>query len=645
MMKKNRQNLLILVCILSIGFFIRWGALTYVCGPPVTAYPTMDEMNFRELAENILNYRQFAAWTEGFLTVSTRAPVYPLLISSGYTLAGKSLYSVPKVINLIFDLSNILLLFFLARSLFNYRIGLVTAWIYAIFGHAAYFMAISSPHTVAVSLLILAALSLICIKRSYWWSIPAFAVTYSLLIHTRPVFLIALPFIFVAVWVQLSNKKEDNGRETTAKHWLLQNPKKKLWKSSVPILLILLLCLPWGIRNYRKHKIIVPVSIVSGWHIASNVNYDIKLSIKYLTDQLYAPERHAFSEADYFKAARQKLTDAFFENPFKFLLYGFARIAYCWTPHGLYYRFLLPKAYVFPIFIFGGTLLPLPDFEGILYLFIAATLVASFFLKKKILQSFADVFYQMRGILVIIIGYTLVHCIGIPLIAYRYLVEPFILIIFTGLIFHYATSIKQAKNLTSDKLSRTSKPSKNSIRTISSEYFRKFCSICDISNHRSKLDSQVIIRKNLILVYSAIFLILLAMNIPFFIEHKPEKYTYFALLKSKNILTYAEIRQMQWKNLGNIDQDTSVIVQGVVRYVHPGFKFIEKDYYAAKNNDFTAARLYVCYGEDKNLLGTGDVRLNIKSADIPNDGDKIKVIGKAKTGPFKEIIIDVERWY
>ena len=653
----NRQSLLILACIMATGLIIRWGAISFLCGPPANTYPTMDEMNFRELAVNILDYHKFATWTEGFYTVSTRAPIYPVLIATGYSLSGERSLSVPKKVNLFFDMCNILLMFFLARALFNSKIGLVGAGVYAVFGHASYFMAISSPHTFAVTLFLLVAISLVCIKRSYWLTVPALSIIYALLIHTRPVFLVALPFLFPAIWIQLSNKhseKSDDEKETESifskKYWIWLEWKRKSIRSLIPVVLVLLLCLPWGIRNYREHKIIVPVSIVAGWHIASNINYDLKLSIKYLTDQLYAPERSDFKEADYFIAAKGKLGEAVFANPFKFFFYGLARVVYCWSPKGGLYRFVLPQAYIFPVYVFDGILLPLPDFEGFIYLFAAITLLAFFFLKKKLFQSFSYVLYRMRGILLIVIGYALVHIIGIPLIAYRFLVEPFCLIIFLALIFHYASAVMTKVQNGSDKQNpQRAKSVKMEGYACCVRSFAEFANaalaFCNIGKNKSEIEMKRLVRTNLIVAYFAIFILLIALSIPFCSTPNPQQYIYFALLRSHKVLDYHELRKMQWNNLGNIDPGTRVIVQGAVKYVHQGFKFVADDYYAVKDSEYTAARLYIRYGNEKNPLGIGDVRLNIKASDIPQDGDNIKVIGEAKTGPFKEIIIDVERWF
>lgn len=626
-MKLNWQQFLILSCILLVGFFIRWGTVSYVVGPPVKSYPTMDEMNFRELAGNILEHRTFATWTEGFYTTSTRAPIYPLLVASGYCISGEKSYAAPKYLNLFLDTINILLVFVLAGGLFRVKMGLTAAAVYALFGHAVNYMTISSPHTLGLFLLLLVCIALTCLRHAYWLGLIALAVFYTFLIHTRPVFLIILPFLFIAVWLQISSKNEDFTRENSDSPerkilwWLRNNWKKKIAKSSLPIVLISLLCLPWGIRNYRQHKIIVPVCIIAGWHIASNENEDMKLSIQYLTDQLYSPERKNFTEGEYFSAAKKIMYKTFWRNPFKFIIFGMARMCYNWSPPGPFYRFFFPRAYVFPIRIFNCYILPLPDFEGMIYLFIFSTIALLFLAGWKVFGSWMHIFYRSRTIIIIILGYSLVHIIGIPLTAYRFLLEPLLMIILIQICSQYARMLKKrfpdAQNLTSFVV-----------------YF--FAA----EKSQDKNSSQAF---KLITLYSILLIFGTILLLPFLHKPKPFEHTYFALLvPHEKVLNYAQLREMQWQNNGNIREDTIIKVQGQVRYVHQGFKFVQDDYYAAKSaKTSAAARLYVQYGSPKNPLGIGDVRLNFKDSELPKDGDVITVTGKASTGPFKEIIIDV----
>lgn len=628
-MTLNRQQIIILACILLVGFFIRWGAFSFVVGPPIQNYPTMDEMNFRELARNILEHRTFATWTEGFYTTSTRAPVYPLTIASAYYLAGNKGYAVPKILNLVFDMFNILLVFVLAGSLFRKKMGFIAAGFYAVFGHAPYFMVISSPHTLGLMLLLLVCIALVNLQQMFWLSSIALGIYYSLLIHTRPVFLVALPFLFIAVWVQLStNKLAEEKPSNLQKNkkflwWLKINWRKNLLKSLIPLSLVLLLCIPWGLRNYRKHKTIVPVCIIAGWHIASNENRDFKLSIKYLTDQLYAPKRKGFTEGQYFQAAKDKMFKSFWSNPFSFVGFGIGRIFYNWSPPGPFYRFLLPQAYIVPIKIFNAYLLPLPDFEGLLYLFIFSSLVLLFLTGGKVFAGWLQILYRVRGMLIIIIGYSFVHIIGIPLIAYRFLIEPLLIIILLAIAGLYI-------QLLLEKFPEFAAKSKS--------YLRDIANWAALQPEASKPKSLVL---SIITLYAIMLAMLIFMLLPLLYKPSPTERTYFALLQPNGSLNYNQLREMQWNDLGYIAPKTRVRVQGVVRYIHPGFKYIKNDYYAVKDFGSTAARLYVQYGDSKNIFGIGDVRLNFMSSEIPSEGSVITASGIAKNGPFKEIIIDV----
>jgi hypothetical protein len=112
--------------------------------------------------------------------------------------------------------------------------------------------------------------------------------------------------------------------------------------------------------------------------------------------------------------------------------------------------------------------------------------------------------------------------------------------------------------------------------------------------------------------------------------------------QNTNKITYTQLRNLQWQNLGNIPPDTKITLQGIVKYLHKGFKYPKEDYYAEKNAKFAAGRLYVSFGEKFNPLGIGDVRLNFPASKIPKNGEAVTVTGTASTGLFKEIIIDVD---
>ncbi|MCK5845629.1 MAG: glycosyltransferase family 39 protein, partial [Victivallales bacterium] len=411
--------------------------------------------------------QRYATWSEGFLTQSTRAPLYPLMIASSYLASGSRAFIVPKILNLVLDMLAILAVFILARKLFGIRAALCSSGLYAVLGHAVNYMLISSPHTLAVLLTLLIACSLTSLKDRYVPATLLLTLFYALLIHTRPVFMIALPFLIPAIYLQLSdfNRKTDTSEADGENHqstasassrpirnflaFARADYRSKCWKTLLPVFLIAMLCIPWEVRNYRIHKTVVPVCTIAGWHIASNGSFNMKLSLKFLTSHIYAPDHRAYSEGDFFALSRRMFFDSYLEHPFKLPFFGFIRLVRSWSPPLPWLRFFLPRAYVFPIQISNNAILPLPDFEGMIYLFIFANLAVFAFRRrfgKKVATAVARVFREFRGILILMAGYSLTHIIGIPLIAYRFIMEPLCLVFAVALMLEYWRIFREHRN-------------------------------------------------------------------------------------------------------------------------------------------------------------------------------------------------------
>ena len=575
----------------------------------------MDEMNYRELAENILDSQQYATWSEAFFTQATRAPIFPVMIASSYILSNTRSMTPVKIVNTTADILTIFILFLIGSQLFNRKIGLITAGIYSIFGHALYFMQISNPHTFATMLLMLVCLAMINLKHSYRWTLPLFSILYAILIHTRPVFLVALPFLIPAIYLQLT---ERNINKSTIQN-ILHSWKSKLLKTALPIAIIATLCLPWGVRNYKLHKTVVPVCTIAGWHIASNINFDLKLSIKYLTEQFYAPEHKTFTEGDFFAMSKTMFYNSLLKYPFRIPAYGLARLVYSWTPpKHPFYRFILPRAYIYPIYLTDTFFIPLPDFEGGIYLLIFASFAAFAILKKQTFTAFSYILYRGRGILILMFAYSIVHIIGIPLISYRFLIEP-LLILFGIAIF--AEYIKLYNNKTSCELRNIEENKSTTPKT-----------------EPTTLPTS---KTAMITLTTATAILITLITLPLLLYSGKKRIINYQKRTNNNI-SYTQLRDIQWANRGNIPTKTHVTMQGVIKYLHKGFRFPNDDYYAVKDANFAAARLFVNFGSKSAPLGIGDVRLNFKNATLPKNSTTITVSGTATTGLFKEIIINVD---
>lgn len=630
--------------ILLVGLLIRSLALAHALAPGVSA-PTMDEMNYRELACEILDHKRYAAWSEGFLTQSTRAPLYPLFIASAYSISGSRGYAVPKALNLIFDMCAILAVFMLARRLFGERPAIIAAATYAVFGHAVNYMLISSPHTLAVLLTLLVVLALVNFDRRYKSAMVLFVFFYVLLIHTRPVFLLVVPFLIPAIYLQLSKfnlkhleSSSDDGEGSIEKsssispfkhllNVLKTDSSGKLLKTILPVALIALLCLPWGIRNYRIHKTIVPVCTIAGWHIASNGSFDMKLSLKFLTDHIYAPKHRGFTEGDYFVLGRRMFLESFLEHPVKLPLFGSVRLVRGWSTPAPWWRFLLPKAYLFPIRVGSSFIIPLPDFEGIIYLFVFANLAAFAFLRRRALLACLVVGREFRGILVLCAGYALAHVIGIPLIAYRFIIEPLFIVFGVALFWEFYGVFRESRDSANLAVSGVT---------------------CDTIPTRDVEVASTSGKGGDIAILAVCALIInVALIIPAFhaLDARTFDYAIFdkARFATPKSLGYEALRSLQWKHLGSVPDGTRSTISGMVVYGTRGFRFDPDEYNPVKSAESASARLRVEYDFPGAPLGIGDVRLNFKKDQLPPDGEFVKVYGTVETGPFKELILNVEK--
>jgi hypothetical protein len=297
--------------------------------------------------------------------------------------------------------------------------------------------------------------------------------------------------------------------------------------------------------------------------------------------------------------------------------FGLARLIFLWSPPVKpFYRFILPKAYIYPIYISDSLRIPLPDFEGFIYIIIFATFAAIYKLRKKTLAAFSYIFYKGRGLWCIIGGYTFVHIIGIPLISYRFIIEPLLIIFGIALILKYIETFITEKNC----------ELRNNLKEITPD------ALPEKEIEKTKLDKIILISATIIII-SSIFSPLIYPGTPRHREYTTEK---------TEKLTYPQLREIQWQNLGNIPPETEITLQGVVKYLHTGFKYPTNDYYAVKNPDFAAGRIFVRFGDKSTPLGIGDVRVNFPADRIPENGEIIEITGKAETGLFKEIIINVE---
>ncbi|MFZ2658253.1 MAG: glycosyltransferase family 39 protein [Victivallales bacterium] len=544
---------------------------------------SIDEVNYLELASNVVDFKTYGAWSEGFFTQSTRSPGYPALLASMYLFSGKDSPWLPQALNLLLDLLNIILVYMIGRNIYGGRVGLAATVLYSTLGASLIYVKFATPEIFALTLLLSLCFFITCLKNHYRSSIAGFVIVFAYLIHTRPAFLLVLPLSCLCIYFCISS----------------ENRLRRIWKSIIPIIAVLLLCIPWTARNYMIHKTLVPVSTFSGWHLIIDAEGTEELSLKKLTDHVYDPKRKGFTEGEYFSESKDLFMKIFFKNPAKLLVSGIYRFSYYWIPQQPYIRIFQPKAYVMPVYLTDRMFIPFPDFEGILYLSLMILAVAIYRLKSKFAHAAKPWIIKSSPLLLLILFYTLVHMIGMPLEQYRFLIEPVFIILLCGFTFDIFLPAKT----------------------------RPIYMLVDIFY--------------IMLIPACLCLMLVALFM-----NKPEKtiFEYPDMQLQQNSVSYAGIRELQWKNLGNVPEKTVCETNGEVKYVVNGFQFDGKTGGAVQKEDSAAGKLYVSLHDPQNPMGVGDMKINFMNGKSPRNGDIIKVKGPVITGECKELIMQAEKW-
>jgi len=561
--------------------------------------PFRDEIHYRQLSRNLVEFKHFTAIAEGFQTHSTRSPVYPALLA----LTNWFTDFAPKThqwLNFGLDCINLLLIGLLGARLFGPLTGCLALGFYALFGPVYHAVTSSNPEILAITLILASMLNFVWFLRNglqyrYAWG---FALMLVLLIHTRPVFLLVTPVVALIIWF---------------------TPQRQTWQRRLtPLLLITLLCLPWGIRNYRLHKTIVPVCTMAGWHLATHARSSAELSIETLMNYVYDPVHKDWDEGDFYRDAMIETRQLTMSTPFDTTFTGIGRIIRRWGFQQPYKRFFQAQAYVYPVSLsdedsdFGDSLapndrlvLPLFDFEGVCYVAFTFVLALCIARRKHLVSSFRCWWRRGWPMLTILAVYIAAHIIGLPLQQYRLVIEPLLVVLMIGLVVQ--------------------------LLGISGRFGGVHRSVTGRAHFVPALMATVAV-----LLYAGIY------QSQFGRAPKPIEYPKLSKKTDDSMpLSYSQARDMQWQAQGELPADTVICAAGIVRHIGPH----TDPHLAFPDRRIVKAKLEVHkYADDGHPFGIGDVYVNFPSREAPEEDTCIKVTGRATVGPFKEITIDVVAW-
>lgn len=568
----------------AAGVILRIFVAFYGGAAPHYEYPVgMDEVNYLELASNMMEFKTYGAWSESFFTRSTRSPVYPAILA--FTrLFTENTPLASHIINILLDITNIFLVLRLALILYGRTAAFITGAVYAVFGPALFYMHFITSDTLSVFLFLFLCLSLVLAKSSYMKSVLLTVPASALMIHTKPAFILALPFVCLAYYLYLKD---------------VALFRRRFAASILPGVIVLLLCVPWALRNYRIHNSVVPVCTVAGWHLYDTV-LDLKeLSPEPLMNFIYSPERSLFTETDYYNEGIRYFREKFLQNPLKSPFCGFIRLLASWLPQKPYLRIFLPHAYLMPLSVSDAFFIPLPDFEGVIYVFFIL-LTISFFLHGRILfrKDIRIWFVESKEIIIVTFAYLFSYSFGFPMTQYRFVAEPVLIVLGAGLI-----------------------------------------STLTFSSVKDKMSGRLFpILYSILIAFIVIILFTMSVNVNIEPFRYPEKKL------DGGVWDFASLHKFQRLNRGNLPVNAKIVEFGVVKYFKDDLEFQEDKNFAVKCGGSTVAKLYVGLYDPKAPMGTGDLKLNFAGRLVPLNGDNIIIYGRPMKGLYKDIIVNVENW-
>ncbi len=568
--------------ILAAAFLLRLYFVWFSAPAPHYEYPVgMDEANYIELSSNIREFGVFGAWSESFFTRSTRSPLYPAILAFSRAFSENTAF-VAQCLNILFDLVNIVLIFEIAQVFFGRRTAFCASAAWAFYGPAVFYCSLAASETISIAIFLCILLSLRGLRSNYAFWLAPLCLSSALMIHIKPVFLIVTPLIPIIVYFSYKN--------------FPMPLRRRAFRALLPFFMTAIMCLPWALRNHSIHRSFVPVCTVAGWHLYDSVFKAEKLDFSPMLDYIYSPKRAGYGETDYYNEGMREFWG---KSPIEFLKMpgrGFFRLIIAWTPENFWKRFYLPKAYFMPLRMPPEILLVLPDFEGFFLVLLIST-ASALVLRRRFFVPAALRFIHLCGWESLICpAYIFAHVLGFPMMQYRLIAEPFLLILAISFLFEVWGF-----------------------------------------NSGARRDSP-----RMALAFSVLGPICLAVIGAILLREGGKTVRYPE--NAGDIPGFAEVHAYQRQNNGQIIAGQRFAEYGIVKYTRKGLRFDGGDATARKDEESAVARFYVQARSQSNPTGIGDAKLNFRASSIPPEGCAVAIRGVVRAGFFRELIADVESW-
>jgi tetratricopeptide (TPR) repeat protein len=265
---ENRKELYIVIFIFLFSFGLRLIYLLQIRANPHFNVPTMDPLYHDVWAQNIASGNWMGS------SIFFRAPFYPYFLSLVYKIFGHG-YFIPRLIQHLVGASSCVLVYLLAKKLYNRSTAIIAGLIAATYGIFIYFeseLLLDSFLVFFDTLLILYLLRTADSPKKWRWLVGGMILGVSAI--TRPNILFCIPFIWL--WIYFTFK----GRIRI---------KTFFAYSAIFLLGVIILVAPVTVRNYLVGQDLVLISSQGGinFYLGNNPRADGVSAIFYGADWQY----------------------------------------------------------------------------------------------------------------------------------------------------------------------------------------------------------------------------------------------------------------------------------------------------------------------------------------------------------------------
>lgn len=282
---KKQIKIILLIAIIFIGFFLRFEFATQ----HVSSIFSPDEINYDKMARQFLD-KGFL----GYLSDKPNAavtPGYPLFLSSVYKTFGYkegSPFTAVRIIQALFGTASIFLIYLIGAKTINARVGLFSAALYAIY----------PPFNQSVSFILTEVLYTFFFLLYFWFQIKALEsdgiwinIGAGLIFGTAVLIRPALFPLFIVPFVY---------------DWVIKRDKKVIKNFAYTLTAVVLIMIPWWIRNYIVLGNVVLLS-------SGSANPLYAGAFPYMKGLKYIPDEKQF------RAAVDTIVNGFLTQPLLYL--------------------------------------------------------------------------------------------------------------------------------------------------------------------------------------------------------------------------------------------------------------------------------------------------------------------------------------